>query len=372
LVDALIRPPGPGAGDDVPSGSLVDVDAFRNALVEGALRVGMTQLASQVLGLPGNTGLVLLDAVRGRAAPGELLGELTRTVLGGGVAGGFPGAAGLPGGGGPGGMPGLAGGGGGGAVPAGNPVQAGIGALARYGGRVMAGKAMRATDEVLTPRVMSDIDFYSSMGALETRASLDGKDEINGREAWVLRIDDVSGVDGMDTLRAARMLLWIDSELYVPLRAEVAGETEVNGQWRPVEVTAIREDYREAGGMLFPGRAVTVISGPENEGMLSGSQRNELRDKIATGMQQLQKLPEQYRDMAEQMIGSRVSQLEAMMGPGPMEFDSTLIEVRVNEGPPPELAEQAKTFFEKPRATGLEPGAQMPGSSGTVLPWLKE
>ena len=73
IVDALIRPPAPGAGEGETLGSLVDVEAFGEALVEGALRVGMTQLASQVLGLPGDTGLALLDAVRGKAEPGELL-----------------------------------------------------------------------------------------------------------------------------------------------------------------------------------------------------------------------------------------------------------------------------------------------------------
>ena len=177
----------------------------------------------------------------------------------------------------------------------------------------------------------------------------------------------------MEALRAARMVLWVDIERYVPLRAEVTGETEVNGQWQPIRVTATREDYREAGGMLFPGRSVTAISGPDDkEGMLSGSQRNELRDKIATGMKELQQLPDQYRAMAEQMIGSRMSQLEAMMGPGPMKFDSTLIEVRVNEGPPGELVEQVQTLFKKPRAKSLGPGAQSPGASGTILPWLEE
>lgn len=363
LVDALVRPPRPGAADGETLGSLVDVDALEQALVEGALRVGMTQLASQVLGLPGNTGLALLKAVRGKASPGELLGELARTALGGG-AGGLP----------VGGMPGV-GGSGGGAIAAGNPLQAGIGAVARYGGQLMARQTMSAADRVLTPRYMNDIDFYAAIEAVQAHASLDGTENIDGREAWVLKVDDLSGIDGADALRSGRMTLWLDTKNHVPLRAEVTGETKVEGQWQPINITAVRTDYADVEGVLFAGRATTriTIPGQDNEeGMFSDSERSELREKMATGMRQLDKLPERYRNMAKQMMGSRMSQLEAMMGPGPMEFDSTLIEARVNEGPPSQLVERAKTLFSKPRATTLRPGANMPVAPGDTLPWLQD
>lgn len=366
LVDALIRPPEPGAGDGETLGSLVDVDAFKQALAEGALRVGMTQLASQVLGLPGDTGLALLKAMRGKASPGELFGELARTALGGGP-GGMPG-------GGPGAMPGLAGSGGG-AMMAGNPLQAGIGAVTRIGGQLMARKAMSAADRVFTPRYMNDIDFYGAMQAVRSHASLDGTENVDGREAWMLRVDDLSGIDGAEALRSGRMTLWLDTGHYVPLRAEVEGETNVEGQWQPINITVVRADYAEVDGVLFAGRSTTTITGPDAEGgsgMFSDSDRNELREKIATGMRQLDKLPEQQRAMVQQMMGSRVAQLEAMMGPGPMEFDATLIEARVNAGPPAELVEQAKTMFRKPRATTLGPGANSPVAPGNTLPWLQQ
>ncbi|MDZ7842864.1 MAG: hypothetical protein U5R46_18900 [Gammaproteobacteria bacterium] len=357
LVDALIRPPKPGAGGGETIGSLVDVDAFKQALVEGALRVGMTQLASQVLGLPGDTGLALLKAVRGKASPGELLGELARTALGG-AAGGMPG-----------------GGPGGGAMMAGNPLQAGIGAVTRLGGQFMARKSMSAADRILTPRYMNDVDFYSAMQAVRSRALLDGTENVDGREAWVLRVDDLSGIDGAEAIRSGRMTLWLDTGRHVPLRAEVEGETNVEGQWQPINITVVRADYTETDGVLFPGRSTTTITGPDAEdgsGMLSDSERSELREKIATGMRQLDKLPEQHRAMVQQMMGSRMAQLEAMMGPGPMEFNATLIEARVNAGPPAELAEQARTMFAKPRPTTVGPGAPTPVSPGDVLPWLED
>jgi len=364
LVDSLIRPPQPGAGETL--GSLVDVDGLKQALVEGALRVGMTQLASQVLGLPGDTGLALLKAVRGKASPGELLGELARTALGGG-AGGLPGGgmAGMPG------VPGA----GGGAIAGGNPLQAGIGALARFGGHLMARQAMSAADSVLTPRYMNDIDFYAAMEAVQATASLEGTEEVDGREAWVVSVDDLSGIDGADALRSGRMTLWLDYIEYIPLRAEVEGETKVEGQWQPINITTVRTDYVDVQGVLFPGRATTTITiagRDDQEGMFSESDRSELQEKMATGMKQLDKLPEQYRAQVKQMMGSRMAQLEAMMGPGPMEFDSNLIEARVNEGAPPELVEQATVLLSKPRATTLGTGANTPVSPGDTLPWLQD
>jgi hypothetical protein len=171
------------------------------------------------------------------------------------------------------------------------------------------------------------------------------------------------------------MTLWLDTGRHVPLRAEVEGETKIEGEWQPVTITVVRADYTEVDGVLFPGRSTTTITGPDTEGgsgMFSDSERNELREKIATGMRQLDKLPEQHRAMVEQMMRPRMAQLEAMMGPGLMEFDTTLVEARVNAGPPAELVEQAKTMFRKPRATTLGTGANMPVSPGDTLPWLEE
>jgi len=126
----------------------------------------------------------------------------------------------------------------------------------------------------------------------------------------------------------------------VPLRAELTGKIRVEGRWRPMKVTVVREGYREVAGMLFPRRSVTTIEGVSLG--VSGAEQQQLQQKLAMARRQLERIPPERRAMVEQMMNLQLGQLNAMMGPGPMEYETRLVAARVNEGPPAELVKQVE------------------------------
>jgi len=172
VVESLLRPPAAGPAAGKPLGALTDPGAFRNALIDGAYRAGMGNFASEVNGLASDRTQALFEAVRGKSVPGQLLGELGKTVLKQTLGGGVAGAGGPAG-----------------AVGAGQPAQAGLNALARIGGEIMTRQAMNAANEVTTPRLIGDIDLYPVIASLGELASLDGTDETGGRDAWRLHAE---------------------------------------------------------------------------------------------------------------------------------------------------------------------------------------
>lgn len=339
IVESLISPPPAGADDETRLGSLVDVDALKGALVDGALKAGMQMLASELLGLSASSGQSLLDAMRGKASPDQLLGELGDMVLPG--QGGSSSAYGSSAG----GMPAM------GAAPAGDLTQAGINALTRIGGELITRAMVNATDTVLTQRSIGELDLYVAIGQLEERFRLQGTERLNGRDTWVLLADDLGGLVDENELRSGQFRVWVDRDLLVPLQAEISGKTRVEGSWKDIRITAVREAYQEVEGMLFPQRSVTSISGIGT--VFSDSEYEQLQQKISEASKQYEQLPPQMRAMAEQMMQGQMAQLESVSGSGSMQVEALLVEARVNAGPPPELVEQLKNTFARSGQSGF-------------------
>lgn len=80
---------------------------------------------------------------------------------------------------------------------------------------------------------MADISFTGRDSVLEMTAA-----ELGGRAAWVLVLDD----------NGAQTRLWVDRELYVPLRVESFGAGEAP------EKRVEFGDFRSAGDLKLPGR----------------------------------------------------------------------------------------------------------------------
>ena len=167
-----------------------------------------------------------------------------------------------------------------------------------------------------------------------------GREQVQGRNAHVLAIDDLTQLDLMgpsspdDDMEfvAQSGTMYIDAETMTPLRMTFEGEATTPNGVVPVTTTIDMLDYRTIEGMPIPHRIVMSMEG------LQAMVDPEMRAQLEEMEEQLASLPESQRAMMEQMMGGQIERIRQMMAGdgGPMTMETTVTEVRVNAGPPGE------------------------------------
>lgn len=209
------------------------------------------------------------------------------------------------------------------------------------------------------------------------RATLQGTEAVTGHEAWVISIDDLSGIDfgatmgteatgatSQTSFRPASLKLWLDKERYVTLRSSMTGTMEMQDEATEVTFDARMDDYREVDGMLHPFHTEVSIEGMA--GALTSDQQAQLSEAQKQLQEQLENMSEAQRAMVEKMMEDRMPDMEAMAGTGAMTFTMDVHELRVNEGPPETMAGQARAMQEmarqarEPTREPAEPSAGIP------------
>lgn len=201
---------------------------------------------------------------------------------------------------------------------------------------------MRATEGAEPPDTRADARRAGEMSVIAERARLVGRETVDGREAFHLRAEDLSGIhfeqpdgDGAYTLQA--MSMWIDTREYVTLRFKVEGEVESDGKRMPMVLEKLDLEFRQVGPMYEPHRMIMRISGMQQA--LDPKQQAEL-ERARAQMEQLQaqlaEMPEAQRRMIEGRMRSSMEMLERMTGGDGSVFESVIevVDIRVNEGPP--------------------------------------
>lgn len=178
------------------------------------------------------------------------------------------------------------------------------------------------------------------MAEFAQRAKLVGTEAIDGRDAYVLRAEDLSDIvmsepddDAQYTLQT--MTVWIDKEELVMLRMKMDGTLEREGQTRDMTIENLLQDYREAGPLYESYRRVMRISGLMGE--MSEKDRKEM-EKAKKQMEemeaQLDDVPASARPMVEGQIKKARAMMDAMMKDGTMETTVDVVRIDVNQGPP--------------------------------------
>jgi hypothetical protein len=180
-------------------------------------------------------------------------------------------------------------------------------------------------------------DIYVFGPELIEHGHYDGREQIDGSEAHVIAIDDLSQLalaqqptpDDMEFLpRSGR--LFVDADRLIPRRMEFVGDAETPGGSTEVTVTVDFQDIRSVEGLLIPHHTSMRITG------LQAMMDPEMQDQLREMEQQLAALPAEQRQMMERMMGAQLEQLRQMMSGGgdAMSVDVMVSEVRVNSGPP--------------------------------------
>lgn len=184
---------------------------------------------------------------------------------------------------------------------------------------------------------------FIDMAEFGRRARVVGTEDVGGRPGFHLRVDDFAGIDldqpdGMD-FEMTRGSVWIDTEHYVPLRMLFEGTMTMDGEQAPVLIEKVSEDWSDMNGLFVARREIMRLGGFM---VMDDAERREMQEALEQiqGMrQQLSQLPDQQREMVMSRMAPQIEQLERMARGEPFEVVAEIVEVRVNEGPPFDIAE---------------------------------
>jgi hypothetical protein len=180
-------------------------------------------------------------------------------------------------------------------------------------------------------------DAYAFFPEIAERARYEGREDINGRSAHKIVVEDLGDLDfwgAMQTpeqgeYRPRRGTFFVDPDALVMVRMDMEGTITAPEGTRDANATIFMEDYREVDGMLHP--FVTRMS---FEGVMPADMSEEDIEEARRSMEELKKnmdaIPESMRGMLQQQLDN----LERMVGSGTMEIQMTVKELRVNHGPP--------------------------------------
>lgn len=225
------------------------------------------------------------------------------------------------------------------------------------------------TEGVDGDAVAEAADLYAVFHQMAPRAVLRGEESVDGREAYVITVNDLSGIDfgsltgldeGSGSFVPSSVTVWLDTERYVALRTSMAGMVEMDGRDNEVTFDIRMEDYREVDGMLHPFRTEIAIEG--FGAALSDEQRQQMERARERMQRQLERMSDEQRAMAEQMMDERMPDMASMSG----ESMTATVEVReleVNAGPPENVGmqgrQEARSRAERQRrAAGEDEGRQ--------------
>jgi len=218
-------------------------------------------------------------------------------------------------------------------------------------------------------------DPSALFGQIASKATLQGTEQVAGHDAWVISLDDFSGIDlgaGMGPgatgnseggFHPTSMKLWLDRDRYVTLRTSMTGTMEMEGQSTEVTFDARMDDYREVDGMLHPFHTEVSIEGMT--GALTSGQQVQLSEAQKQLQAQLENMDEAQRAMVEKMMKDRMPDMETMAGSGAMTFTMEVGELRVNEGLPEAMTAKAEAMQEM---AGQDPGPGVEEPSTGISP----
>lgn len=179
-----------------------------------------------------------------------------------------------------------------------------------------------------------------SLAEFADRAELTGTESVGGQKAWVIQVNDLSGM-GMDQaggFEPKSMTLYVGQDEYTPLQMKMSGELTRDGETHPVDMTTRMEDYREVKGLLYPFKTSVTMEGMGDA--MSSEERGQMQQQMEEMKKRLADMPPEQRAMIEQQMknmpgmANMMEQMESASAGGPFEMTIQVEEVRVNEGKP--------------------------------------
>jgi hypothetical protein len=178
--------------------------------------------------------------------------------------------------------------------------------------------------------------FYVMAPELISRASYEGRDNVEGDAVHVISLADLDEIgfgpgatQGNQNFEPQRAKLYVDVETSLMRRMVFEGQMEQDGETHDITSTMDFKDYREVDGMTQPFLITIAMQG------LGGAMDEDSRKQYEEMKKELEQMPEEQRKMVEKMMQGQLAQYEKMMeGEGGITVEMRVKELRVNSGPP--------------------------------------
>ena len=193
--------------------------------------------------------------------------------------------------------------------------------------RMMAdAKRQRAIDDAAPDDTQKEADAFAK------NAVLIGTESIDGRKAFHIRGDNLNLVqesDG-DSFAIQTLNMWIDAEMYVPLKMTMDGVATSGRESRPITMESLQMDYRTVPGskMYESYRQVSKIAG-----MMTPEQQKEMQQaqlQMVELEKQMAQMPAAQRDMIMRQMGPQMDMMKSMASGGGIEMVMETHDIVVN------------------------------------------
>ena len=217
-------------------------------------------------------------------------------------------------------------------------------------------KRQQAIEEARPDTTLSDMQMFAD------RARLVGTEQVDGREAFHLRAEDLNLTQESDgqTFTINSVDSWIDATEYVPLRMLMEGVATDGRESRPIQMEKRDLDYRKVpdSKMYESYRQVMTISSMMNAEQ--DAQMVEARKQMEEMERQLAQMPPSQRDMIMRQMGPQMEMMRKMVSGNGMEFETVINAIVVNHCDKVQAGEMPFG----PEAFPFDVGAAGAGSSG--------
>lgn len=166
-------------------------------------------------------------------------------------------------------------------------------------------------------------------------ATVDGSEEVEGEDSWILLLNDLpenlsvpTGGEGEGGFEPRSARLFVDKDEHVVRRVVVDGVMRSDGQERESTAVITLSDYRTVQSLVYP-----FVMRVQFEGMMDDAQAAETREALAEMEKQLEAMDEAQRRMVEQMMKAQMEQIRNMLGGGGMEIVIETTRLDVNTDP---------------------------------------
>jgi hypothetical protein len=193
--------------------------------------------------------------------------------------------------------------------------------------RAMAdAKRQRAIDDAAPDDSLLQAEMFAR------DAKLIGTESVNGREAFHIRRENMNIVQQSegDSFAIDTMDMWIDAEMYVPLKMVMSGIATSGKESRPMTMESIKLDYRQVpdSKMYESYRQVSKMAG-----VLTPDQQKELQEaqkQMAEFEKQMAQMPAAQRDMIMRQMGPQMEMMNSMASGGGVEMVLEIHDIVVN------------------------------------------
>jgi len=182
-------------------------------------------------------------------------------------------------------------------------------------------------------------------------AHLVGTETVNGRDAFLLRADDVNNRQrvGEQEFTINTASFWIDTADYVVLKMKIDGIAESDGETRAMTIEKIDSDFRTVAGtsMYQPFMQKARIAGimtPEEE-----AEMKEAAAQLADLDAQIRGMPPSQQAMIEKIMGAKMETLRSIVNGDGIVATTEVHAIRANLDGPPSGVEMGKVMFSVPQ-----------------------